>query len=126
MSSFSSLDSNHPNASAQAGSNPGEAAVTAASQLLQQARSQLQEGADALRDRLQPPLNHAADQASDLAHDGLDTLRHRSRQALDGAHRISDLTAGYVRHQPLKSVLIALAGGALLMAVVGLVRRNRH
>ena len=85
----------------------------------------LADDAQTLGEQVGPALRHAADQASDLTHDGLDALRSTGRHLLSRAHRASDFTAGYVRHEPLKAVLIALAGGALLMAAFGLLTRSR-
>lgn len=53
-------------------------------------------------------------------------MRQTSQQLRDKAMHASDTTASYIRNDPIKSVLIAAATGAALMALVSLVTRSRH
>jgi ElaB/YqjD/DUF883 family membrane-anchored ribosome-binding protein len=72
---------------------------------------------------------HALDTASDMsdrvaraAHQSIDTLRHQ-------ASRVGDQTVGYVRDEPVKSLLAAVAVGAvaaLLLGWLGSSRRSRY
>ena len=77
-----------------------------------------------LRNDALPVLNHAVEGASAFAHRGVDSVREASHQLRLKAERASESTAGYIRHDPIKSVLIAAATGAALMALVSLVTRN--
>jgi ElaB/YqjD/DUF883 family membrane-anchored ribosome-binding protein len=56
---------------------------------------------------------------------GAHAVRSRIRQARDSAQRASRDTANYVKNEPIKAILIALAVGALLSAVVGRMFRSR-
>jgi len=68
-------------------------------------------------------LARAGEQASELAQRGVDAVRERSLQVRDQALRASDNTVNYIRDEPVKAVLIAAAAGAVLMALIGLLRR---
>lgn len=76
-----------------------------------------------LRQQVSPLIERAGEQASALAHRGIEAVRDRSQQVRDQAQRAADHTVGYIRHEPVKSVLIAAAAGALVVALVSLLRR---
>ena len=63
-----------------------------------------------------PALGRLASQAEDMARRGVESVRHQTQLA-------SDSTRGYIRDEPVKSVLIAAAVGAGLMALVTLAGR---
>lgn len=78
-----------------------------------------------LIDRATTATEHAATQAMDAAQRGISAVRSGSQHMLDRAHHASDSTVSYIRHEPVKSMLIAAATGAALMALVGLMTRPR-
>ena len=78
-----------------------------------------------IREQAAPLLNRATEQASALAQRGIDSVRDTSQQLRDTARRASDSTVGYIRDEPVKSMLIAAATGAGLMALVSLMGRSR-
>lgn len=78
-----------------------------------------------VRDQAAPVLSRVAERAETLARRGLDSVRDTSSQVRDRAVRASDATIGYVKDEPVKSMLIAAAVGAGLMALVSLVSRSR-
>jgi ElaB/YqjD/DUF883 family membrane-anchored ribosome-binding protein len=59
---------------------------------------------------------------------GIGRVRETSDHVRISAARASEGTVNYIRHDPVKSVLMAAATGAALMALVGLLTRhnNRH
>ena len=73
-----------------------------------------------------PLINRATEQATAFAQKSVDAVRQTSQQLRDKAMHASDTTASYIRNDPIKSVLIAAATGAALMALVSLVTRSRH
>ena len=77
-----------------------------------------------MRDRAAPIINRVATQAEELARRSADAVRETSQQLRDRAVRVSDSTVGYVKDEPLKSILIAAAAGAALMALVTLLSRR--
>jgi ElaB/YqjD/DUF883 family membrane-anchored ribosome-binding protein len=64
-------------------------------------------------------------EASARGRRGADEVRARIRQARESARRASQGTVNYVKNEPMKAVLIALAVGAALSVVVGRMRRSR-
>ena len=72
-----------------------------------------------------PLLDRAADSAGALARRGIDAVHDTSQKLRDEAWRVSDNTVRRVRNEPVKSMLIAAAAGAALMALVGMLTRSR-
>ncbi len=66
-----------------------------------------------------PALRSLATDAEMAARQGIDKVRDQARQAANSAR-------GYVQDEPVKSILIAAAMGAALMALLTLVSRARH
>lgn len=66
---------------------------------------------------------HSADQ---LTQRGLQAVLDGSRQMRDQSLRAKDSTLGFIRAEPTKSVLIAAALGAGLMALLTLVGRTNR
>ena len=65
----------------------------------------------------------ASDAANALLKSGLDTVVQTSQQVSESVHTATAKTTHFIREEPIKSVLIAAATGAVLMALVGLVSR---
>jgi ElaB/YqjD/DUF883 family membrane-anchored ribosome-binding protein len=65
------------------------------------------------------------EQANTLAHRGLNAAKEGALQLRNKAEHTGDVTVRYIQSDPIKSVLIAAATGAALMALVGLVSRSR-
>lgn len=65
------------------------------------------------------------EQASTLAHRGVNAVQEGALQLRNKAEHTGDLTVRYIQSDPVKAVLIAAATGAVLMALVGLVSRSR-
>lgn len=79
---------------------------------------------EALRQQASPRLDQASQQASEMAHHGVQSVRDTTRRLRESAEHVSAGTRQYVRDEPVKSVLIAAATGALLMAVASLLARS--
>lgn len=97
------------------------ATQTAANSAVDSAAHSLQD----LRQQTTPMVERASDQVSAMAHRGMESVRDTSHQLRLKVEHASDSTVGYIRHEPVKSVLIAAATGAALMALVSLVTRSR-
>ena len=61
-----------------------------------------------------------------MASDARDRLMDTSHQLRLKAEHASESTVNYIRHEPIKSILIAAATGAALMALISLISGNRH
>ena len=72
-----------------------------------------------------PILERTGDKVSAITHRGIDGVREASHQLRVKAEHAADNTVSYIRQAPVKSVLIAAATGAALMALASLARRAR-
>ena len=89
-----------------------------------EALDRLADNVEGARDQLKPALDRLSKQAEALTRRSIDAVRDSSAQLRDKAALLSDTTAGRIRDEPLKAVLIAAATGATLMALVVLVNRS--
>lgn len=78
-----------------------------------------------LRHKATPLMERASDSIRGMAHHSMDSVRETSHQLRVKAEHASENTVNYIKHEPVKSVLIAAATGATLMALITLVSRNR-
>ncbi len=83
------------------------------------------EGADAALRATQRSAHNALGALST----SVDDLRHAVpatlQRAADGARRAGDSTVGYIRNEPVKSVLIAAAAGAVAVSLLAMFGRSR-
>ncbi|MGD9834925.1 MAG: hypothetical protein AB7U92_19395 [Piscinibacter sp.] len=102
--------------------------ASTARQVADQAIETVQDGLDTLESRTTPALVRAAERADDLIGRSANVLRDGAGQVRTKATEATERTADYIREQPVKSVLIAAAGGAALMALAsyGASRRERR
>lgn len=100
-------------------------AIKSTQQVANQALDSLAGSVQDARQQVSPLLNRASEQASALAQRGIDAVRNGSQQLRQTALQASDTTAGYIKNDPIKAVLIAAATGAALMALVSLISRSR-
>jgi ElaB/YqjD/DUF883 family membrane-anchored ribosome-binding protein len=105
--------------------NSAEQALHASQALAQSALDGLTDGVQELREQAAPMLHRATDRASSMAHSTVDAIRDQSQRLREQAARASSNTTHYIRAEPVKSVLMAAAAGAALMALVNLVSRSR-
>jgi ElaB/YqjD/DUF883 family membrane-anchored ribosome-binding protein len=89
-----------------------------------QALDRLADNVEGARDQLKPALDRFTKQAEALTRRSIDAVRDSSAQLRDKAAQLSDNTAGRIRDEPLRAVLIAAATGAALMALVVLIGRS--
>lgn len=91
-----------------------------------EALESLVDSVEEAREQAEPLLHRASEQVSAMAHRGLHSVRDTSQQLRDQALRVSDNTVSYVRVEPVKSILMAAATGAALMALFTLLTRAGH
>jgi len=73
-----------------------------------------------------PMLSRMNQRAREMAHDGYDAARERAAALRDRGAQAVDSTRGYVQDEPIKSLLIAAAVGAAVIALVEVVRIRRN
>ncbi|EYC52930.1 hypothetical protein AZ34_13495 [Hylemonella gracilis str. Niagara R] len=72
-----------------------------------------------------PMLAQTSEKVSALLLQGLDAVQGAGKKLLDQASNANQVTVEYIRKEPVKSVLIAAATGALLGALLMMVTRSR-
>lgn len=81
-----------------------------------------------LRGNVEPAIDKLANKAQHLAHQGMDAAVYAKERAQDSLVRYSDATSRYVTRQPVRSVLMAAAVGAVLALLLSPSRssKSRH
>jgi ElaB/YqjD/DUF883 family membrane-anchored ribosome-binding protein len=96
--------------------------VEQSSQATQNAVKATQHAANGALDALQGAVHDLRRQAAPL----LDSVSDGSHQLRVKAAHASEDTANYIKHEPVKSMLIAAATGAALMALISLFTSSRN
>jgi len=118
---FSSSSNNLADQAAQS----ADSAISAGQRVTNEALDALSDKVQEARDQAAPVLNRVAAKAEELTRRSADALRQSSTQIKERAQRASDATVMYIKDEPVKSMLIAAAAGAALMALVTLLARDR-
>jgi ElaB/YqjD/DUF883 family membrane-anchored ribosome-binding protein len=84
---------------------------------------QAAQSADRAIQTTQRVANDAIDSVTNSVQHGVNSVRDTSRQLRDSAVQASDASINFIKDEPVKSVLIAAATGAALMALIGLLNR---
>lgn len=106
---FQTSNSNTAHALINEAAERGDAALQAGVDTAHQAINGLSESARRLQD-----------DAAALRQRSIEALRDGTRLVRDRAHWAGDRSVSYIRHEPVKSVLVAAAAGAALMALFSL------
>lgn len=101
-------------------------AIKSTQRAAREAIDSVAEAAHDIRHQTLPMLDRAAGQVSAIAQHGVDGVRGASKQLRHTALRVSDQTVGYIKDEPVKSVLLAAATGAALMALISLLISSRN
>lgn len=86
----------------------------------------LSQSVEGLRQDAASVLERVSDQAASLRQRGLDALHDHQQQMRSQARQARERTLDYVREEPVKGLLIGVAAGAALMAVLGWIGRSRR
>jgi ElaB/YqjD/DUF883 family membrane-anchored ribosome-binding protein len=90
------------------------------------AEGALQSTVDDLRERAPAAFSRAAAQVEELTRRSVERARDAGYQVRDRVGRAGDMTVGYIRDEPMKSVLIAAATGAAVAMLIGWLARSNH
>lgn len=96
-------------------------AVDATRQRANGALDSIDSGVDHMREAAPSAFSRAAAQMEALSR----RARETSNQVRDRAHQAGDRAVGYIQHEPVKSVLIAVAAGAAVAMLAGWFARSR-
>jgi ElaB/YqjD/DUF883 family membrane-anchored ribosome-binding protein len=110
--------------STDAGARLAEDTLRSVQRSADQTLGKLSSAAQDLHQQVSPLIDRVSGQASALAQRSAEAMRERSLQLRDQALRASDHTLNYIRDEPVKSMLIAAATGAAVMALFSLLRKS--
>lgn len=82
--------------------------------------------ADDTLDQLHGTLGRTKARVSDYAARGADRMRDLGEGMRDQMDRTAERTVGYVRDEPVKSLLMAAGVGALIAVAIAAMARNRY
>ena len=85
----------------------------------------LSDKVDSAREQAAPLIDRLSTQAQDVARKSADAVRDTTAQLREKASRAQETTVGYIKDEPVKSMLIAAATGAALMALLSITSRSR-
>lgn len=88
--------------------------------------NQVESGIDTLRQKIPQAISSATAQAEDLARRGVARVRDAGTAVREQATRAGDNTVAYIRDEPVKSVLIAAAAGAVATVVLTWMTQSRR
>ena len=103
-----------------------EHAIASTRRLANDAMDGLAGSVEDMRSTAGPALSRVAEQAGALTQSGVDAVLNGSHRLADKARQAGDGTVRYIQDQPVKSMLVAAATGAALMALLSLVAGRRN
>ena len=106
--------------------NRAAASLKAAERDAQAAIGSAVDGLQSAYGDAKPLLSRWTERARDYASDGYDSARDRAAALKDRSQQAVESTRGYVKDEPIKSLLIAAAVGAAVIALVEVVRIRRN
>jgi ElaB/YqjD/DUF883 family membrane-anchored ribosome-binding protein len=89
-----------------------------------QGMHEMSNGLDHARSETGNALRQLASDSDALLHRSMDKVRDSAGQLRERSLHAKEATTTYIQHEPMKSVLMAAAVGAGLMALVALFSRN--
>lgn len=101
-----------------------ESAIRSTQRMAHQGLDRMADGLDEARSQTGAALNKLVHDTESLTHRGMEAVREGTHQLREKSLHVKDATASYIQHEPVKSMLIAAAVGAGLMALVTLVTRH--
>lgn len=110
--------------SADRAASSAEQAINSTRRAANGALDTLHDTVETLREEVPGAISRAAAQADQVARRGIDKARQATAEVRERVQVAGDYTVGYIKDEPVKSVLMAAAAGALLAALIGLVARS--
>lgn len=102
-------------------------AISATQERAAQAEKSLQAGLKQVGEAVSATLSRAATQAEELARAGIDRARAAGQSMAQQATHLREQTVSYVREEPTKALLMAVAAGAFATLLIGWATRgNGH
>lgn len=105
--------------------NKADLALKSSRRVANDALDSLESSVDSLRETVPAAFSRAAAQVEEITRRGLDRAKEASMGVRDQVYKAGDRTVGYIKDEPVKSVLIAAATGAAVALLVGWAMRSR-
>lgn len=107
--------------------NKADQAIEATQETVGNAEKSIQNGLNEIRQAVPAHLSRAANQAEELARAGIDKARAAGQSVANSASQMREQTVSYVREEPTKALLMAVAAGAFATLLIGWATRgNGH
>lgn len=103
-----------------------DAAAHAADHAIRNSQRAAQQALDHLAATVEQARSQVGPAIDGLASDSVHAVQRASDAVLHSARQWRSSTRGYIEHQPLQAVLIAMAAGATLVLLGSLFARGRH
>ena len=98
--------------------NKAQQAIDSTQRVANDAIDTVNDKVTGLRDRAPAAISRAAAQVEEMTNRAMERAREVGGDIRDTANRAGDRTVGYIRDEPIKSVLIGVAAGAALAVLV--------
>jgi ElaB/YqjD/DUF883 family membrane-anchored ribosome-binding protein len=105
--------------------NQAEQAIASSRRTANEALNTLEDGVDQLRGEVPGAISRTAEQLDELARRGIEKARQTSAELRYQIDRRSQRTVDYIKDEPVKSVLMAAATGAVLAGLISLLASRR-
>ena len=102
-----------------------EKALHATQDRAAQAEQSVQHGLKHIGETVPATLSRAATQAEDLARAGIDRARAAGQSVAQQASHMRQQTVSYLREEPTKALLMAVAAGAFAALLIGWATRGK-
>lgn len=104
--------------------NKADQAISTTQSRVADAEQSIQHGLKQIGESVPATLSRAATQAEDLARAGIDRARVAGQSLTQQASHMREQTVSYVREEPTKAILMAVAAGAFATLLVGWATRG--
>lgn len=115
-------DKTHQMVSAAA--DKADQAIDASKNIAADAEKSVRGGINQIRESVPASLSRAADHVEDLARAGIDKARAAGQSVASQASQMREQTVSYVREEPTKALLMAVAAGAFATLLIGWATRG--
>lgn len=104
--------------------NKADQAISTTQSRVADAEQSIQHGLKQIGEAVPATLSRAATQAEDLARAGIDRARAAGQSLTQQASHMREQTVSYVREEPTKAILMAVAAGAFATLLIGWATRG--
>lgn len=112
-------------ATAEKAADRVQGGIKNAQQAANAAGSAISNKVEGLRSSVAPAMHKAADQVEGMAKQGMEAGAQAAQQAREYAAQTSDSIVKFTKENPVKALMLAVAGGALLATLIKVLSPSR-